>query len=66
MYLIGVMIFSSFKDLPHRSIIILELNSRPQTRGNLVAPGRMCTPGMGVNLWGESSLYVNTVSGRYH
>jgi len=22
----------------------------------------LCTPGMGVNLWGESSLYVNPVN----
>jgi len=23
---------------------------------------RLCTPGMGVNLWGESPLYVNRLS----
>jgi len=23
----------------------------------------MCTPGMGMNLWGESPLYVNHVNG---
>jgi hypothetical protein len=23
---------------------------------------RLCTPGMGVNLWGESPLYVNPVN----
>jgi hypothetical protein len=26
----------------------------------------LCTPGMGVNLWGESPLYVNPVSEQYH
>jgi hypothetical protein len=26
----------------------------------------VCTPGMGVNLWGENRLYVNPVSDRYH
>jgi hypothetical protein len=25
-------------------------------------PATRCTPGMGVNLWGESSLYVNPVN----
>jgi hypothetical protein len=26
----------------------------------------LCTPGTGVNLWGESPLYVNPVSDVYH
>jgi len=26
---------------------------------------RFCTPGMGVNLWDESLLYVNPVNGLY-
>ena len=36
----------------------------PRLRSDALAASlcsRMCTPGMGVNLWGESPLYVNPV-----
>ena len=40
---------------------------RPRMRGGVGAgeansPATLCTPGMGVNLWGESPLYVNPAS----
>jgi hypothetical protein len=41
----------------------MELTRRDEAQRN---PGRLssdlCTPGMGVNLWGESPLYVNPVN----
>ena len=30
-----------------------------QNIGGFNRPNALCTPGMGVNLWGESPLYVN-------
>jgi hypothetical protein len=39
--------------------------ARPFTKTcelNAVSSTGLCTPGMGVNLWGESPLYVNPVN----
>ena len=39
--------------------------ARPEANlfaGGIVCCIRLCTPGMGVNLWGESPLYVNPVN----
>ena len=39
-----------------------EHNAGRQARLAAVACTPLCTPGMGVNLWGESPLYVNPVN----
>jgi hypothetical protein len=36
--------------------------SRTRSAAKRVGCNAVCTPGMGVNLWGESPLYVNPVN----
>jgi len=38
-------------------LVILRLHSKPVTRRSRALPPGSGTPGMGVNLWGESPLY---------
>jgi hypothetical protein len=45
-------------DVPAARRDIAELS-----RSEAIGSNDLCTPGMGVNLWGESPLYVNPVNG---
>jgi len=53
-----------FRGVLGRGLANVIVNAPVQRRGvRPVRCNRLCTPGTGVNLWGESPLYMNPVSG---